>query len=486
MLTKFKGWYKTFKAFLAPAIAWIKQAGIDIKKAFFGLFGQNGKKTEGASIAESMQKAFSTPEGTKNVFKNLITTLKNAWEGLKTFIKELYKSVNESVGGAFTKFGNALKGIWDFLKGNWKWIVGGLAIAGIAKLAWTVFSFIRLLKQIQAAKLGVGAKQFSRKMLEIAGAIAIIVASIVVITTLKSEELNHALLVVGGIGAFLAAISWIGSKSKGSGAIGKGMLAMAAGIYIVILAIKKVYDILGKMDDPARMNKSLIIVGGLLIGLALISRLMGGKKFSKNWKPIIALAAGIWIVVRALKPLGKMEWGELGKMAAGLVVIGVVFGALIAVSKAGGAGGAPKLAGMIAIAGGIWLLLKALKPIASMEWGDLGKMGVTLGALTIAIGLMLKLASLQSPASGFGALLALAGMAGVIWTVGDALSKVQNVDTEVIWAFTIGVSLMIAALAAASFTSGLSALAGVNTALGGGALCSYIFLRRCAREDSKG
>ena len=149
-----------------------------------------------------------------------------------------------------------------------------------------------------------------------AGAIAIVVGAIYAITQMDQTKIGTAIKIVGGITAVLFVLSALGNiPGLGkSDKVGIGMGAMAAGVFLIVQAIKNMAEMLGPTNDWKPLIPAMVIIGGILLAMVLMSRGLKGTKFDGNWKTIIAMAASVWIIVQALKPLKDLDKAQLQKM----------------------------------------------------------------------------------------------------------------------------------------------------------------------------
>ena len=290
-------------------------------------------------------------------------------------------------------------------------------------------------------------------MKSMATAILILAVALRVIGGLNWEELAVGLVGVAGLAAILVATS----KILGSG----GTTAIKGALQMVIFAaaitiLASVCETLSYFSWE-ELAKGLIGVGVLLGAVALF---MNTAKFSgksiTTATGIVILAAAIKVLASACKDFAYMEWGEIGK---GLATVGVLLAELAIFTNLTGNAKHVVSTGiaMIAIAAAMKIFVSAVKDMASMSWGDLGKgllgMAGALTMLTIALNLMPK----GMISKGLG-LIAVASALTILYSV---LSKMGNMSWESIGKglLTLGGSLLILA-------AGLHAMKGT---LGGSA-----------------
>lgn len=201
-------------------------------------------------------------------------------------------------------------------------IVGALGIVGVFKLIKKIKNAVESLlnlaqsvadipKNINEALHGKEKpKDIGDKMLKIAAALAIVVAAIYVLGQMKAEDAWRGIAIV---------------------------LLIMAGLTACIIALKLFF----KKNDMTQ------------------NRLKAIDKFILMF---LGIAVSVAILVNALKPLAGTDWGDLGKMGAGLVVC---LGALLAVAfllrKTKNNKFDPKaMASLLAVAASVYILVQAL------------------------------------------------------------------------------------------------------------------------------
>lgn len=487
-------WFNKIGDFFAPIIAKIKAFKDSLKQALRDLLDPAGLR-KGDSLWTILKDTFASPEGATEFINRVVDKVKATWETLKQKIVEIFTG-KKGVAGSPTKIPGAigmvasaftsdisgyangmlkpgangevpgplggvlgfLESVWGWLKKNWGWLVGGLLAVGIVKVALNISSIGKSLANIGKALSGVKSKaekfkDISQSMLMIAGAVAIVVGAIYAITQMDQTKIGTAIAIVGGITAVLFVLSALGNiPGLGkSDKVGIGMGAMAAGVFLIVQSIKSMAKMLEGVTSWTDLIPAMGIIAGILLAMVLMSKGLNNTRFNGNWKTIIAMAASVWIIVQALKPLKDLDKAQLQKMGAGLIAIGAMMALLVFVSKAGKNQKVNGLKGFMRFALGIWILIGALRPLADMDYGSLGKMGLVLGAVTAAFYVMGKAVKRLPKSAATSGVALMAGMAGMIFVLGDALNKIKGVSWGQILAFTGGITLVIGAMTTMSF-----------------------------------
>jgi len=227
-------------------------------------------------------------------------------------------------------------------------------------------------------------------LLKIAGAIAVITASVVALSLIDSEALTKALTAMAvGFAQLMAAfaiITKISAGPKGAGSfvlIATGMTVLATAILILAGAAA----ILGNLDwdELGKGLGAIIVLMGVMVGA---SKLLSGSAGSLilAGAGMILLATGLSILAGAVKIFATMDWGEMAKGMVGLAgALLIVAGAMQLMPAT-----APLLgAGLLLLAIGVNILAGALLIFATMSWEEIGKgMAALAGGLLIIAGAM--------------------------------------------------------------------------------------------------
>lgn len=266
-------------------------------------------------------------------------------------------------------------------------------------------------------------------------------------STLKSVMSNTRLL--WQLFTVLASLALVASLG-GEGALktGVGIALISASLLILHAAIKK----FGSMD-PAMWKQGLITVGiaiGLFTLFASVARVGLGDP-AKVGKAVLMMSAALLVVYLSVKKLGELNPRVL---VQGMSSIVIIFGLFAALSSAMKASSGAKTGPIIAMAVAIGVLAGALAVLTLFSWGDLLKGTITLGAVMLAFGKAMQMASKASfdkkALIGFGA--AVAALGGIAF----ALYKLSGQNWASLATAAGGISACLLAIAATmKITSGL-------------------------------
>lgn len=202
---------------------------------------------------------------------------------------------------------------------------------------------------------------------------------------------------------------------------GASLVALATSIGLLILALLPLSNM-----EPAGLIKMGVSLFAILEMLALFTKQVSFIK-GAGMGQLILVAGSIWILMQALMPLANLEWEQLGKLGAGLAVTMWVLAEFINNTQSMKGTG---MGNVLLVAASIWVLMQALLPLAKIDWGDLAKMGVGLlvvaGVVTAMTHLMGDLNILQ----GAGIAVMLIGLATVMLAFGFAMSSLTGLSWD--------------------------------------------------------
>ena len=229
-------------------------------------------------------------------------------------------------------------------------------------------------------------------LLKIAAAIAILAASLFLLSTIDPDSLGSAVLAISVLFAELvgsmALMNKFGGKSKLFDSTGSKMIAMSVSILILAAALKSLSGL-----SWEQMAVGLVAISALLWELVAVSIVMSktGSKMIEGSVGLIALATAIKILASACKDFADMSWEEIWK---GLAAIGgLLLGISVFENVAGRANHVVKTGvSMILIAASMKIFASVLSDLATMRWNVIAKgltaMGIALAELAIAMKLM--------------------------------------------------------------------------------------------------
>lgn len=273
--------------------------------------------------------------------------------------------------------GGILAVLGKFLHSGFKFDIGNGLIENI------VDTFEELTGTLKAMQTDLRASA----LLKIAGAVALLTASVLVLSTINSASLTKALVAMSvGFGQLVGALALIEKVSLGASAaklviISGAMILIAGAMLLLSVAIKNLSSL-----GWEEMAKGLIGVG---VGLAILTKattLIASDTAGlvRAGAAMIVISLGLWVLSKAVGSFAELSWGELAK---GLTAIAVSLAVLVtAMNKMPTAGMVQAGIGIVAIAVGLKILATAVEDFAGISWGDMahGLVGIA-GALAVVV-----------------------------------------------------------------------------------------------------
>ena len=301
-------------------------------------------------------------------------------------IRALFSGIGDAISDAF-KAGN-FSSVYDALNTG---LLAGIALA-IRKF------FSNGLKLDFGGGLGAGIKDTfdaltssltalqtniqSRTLLTIAGAIALLTASVVALSLIDSKKLSKAS--DGYVWCFRPVARCYGGSYpclRQAGFIRVPMIAgamilLATAVLILTAAVRNLSSL-----SWEELGKGLAGVGALLLMIVGVSHGLSGASgaIMRTGLAMIPLAIGLLILSKAVKSFSNMKWGEMAKgltaLAGSLTIIAVAMNLMPPNMLLTAAG-----SGIVALAlNGIAL---ALKSMGGMSWEGIAKSLVYVGRLS--------------------------------------------------------------------------------------------------------
>lgn len=302
------------------------------------------------------------------IFKEFGASAKEAFNSLDT--EKLANVINSGL------IAGILAGIKGFLKGAQELTSSAGDVIGSIKN--TVNAIKDVLNSLGEAIDAWKQSKKAETMMMIAKAVAIMAASLTVLSMIKPERL------AGGIGALTATIGELvgaflllgkfGGKTK-SAKLG-AMVAMASSVLILAGAAAKLASI-----DSGKLVSSIVALGSIMGGMTTVSVVLSktGGKFMKGATGMIAFATAIRIMASAVNAMSGLSWEELARGLVGIGTLCVELGAFLAVSKFDKLG-VLKGTGLILLATALNILQSAVAKFGSMNLNEIQNGLIAVGA----------------------------------------------------------------------------------------------------------
>ncbi len=360
-----------------------------------------------SSFMDKIKKAFEKLKDVKKVFKNFISGIKSGFSGYKTTLTNFFNTVSKVVRTLIDSLVNAFKNA-DFEKAGKAGIlatllliankirkgVGGItdsieklnvleSIKGILDSVKDVFSQMK--SSLESWQKDLDAK----RLLKLAGAVAILSLSILVLSSIPPGKLLMAgyaisMLFIMLVGAMKMFEEFFDPKkmrqlSKSSGIF----IKFAAGILVLSIAMK----MLSKMSWPEIGRGIVALAGTCTLLVAAMKVISTNKNDMKNaTNGLIKFAISVLLMAVAFKQLSKLSWSEIGRgiaAMAGIVVLIAGFEKIIDKKKSKAI--TRVATAMILIAAAMLLFVKVFQAFGGMDWKVMGKGAAALGGILAII-----------------------------------------------------------------------------------------------------
>lgn len=356
----------------------------------------------------------------KESFKSLVDKGKeysDKFSGYTDTIVSAFKWMQENIA-------KGAKGILDTLSElNWGAIgtvAAGLGIIYVCKKLVEVIKLLRkpfetisdVLKSFEgvmnafATKVKAEALEIKSKAIRnIAVSVAILAASLIALSKVKTGDLIKAGIALGALAGGLTLLSLaLGAASKLGAFSGsyKSMLALAASLYILVKTLQKMEKL-----DSASLDRNLMVLGGLMFSMFGFAAIMGKfvPKLSEGSKMLIVMAIAVNLLVRAL---GKMQGMDMETAAISAGVISVMMLALAGASKIASAISPSSFLTAITAAIALNVLIGAIKNVTKINidqiTNNLGKFVIVFGMMAGLL-LITRLAGKNAKSAGAGILM---------------------------------------------------------------------------------
>lgn len=379
------------------------------------------------------------------------------WDYISAWLKDLGKNM----ANAFSA--DDFNGVVDLLNVG---LLGGIIVMfkkflnnmdqmGTGIVAQIKGSLEQVTKTLSAMQTQLKAKA----LMEIAIALGVLTASIVVLASIDSAALTKAMVAISiGFAQLVATMTALDKIVGSAGDAGKmGLVAISLNLVATsMVVLAGAIKILASMSWE-EMAKGM---GGLAAGLALMLGAM--EVISTDPAGLIsssvamtAMATSMVILAGAVKAFATMSWGDMAKglvgVAGGLGLI-VLAMQVVPIGQMLAAGVA-----MIPLATGLVILAGAVKLFATMDWGQIGKGLVGLAGALVIVALAMNLMPLTLPITAVGMVIlsaALVTLAGAVALMGNmklgTLAKGLGGFAAMLLILVVAVNAMSGAMAGAA------------------------------------
>lgn len=462
-LTSFESLVNFFKGIFTV----VQRVGAAVGKFFAGII-RNGDLNQVMKIINSglisglLIKLSSVLKGFKQISDNACNILEDLSGILQSYQRDIDAKMLLKIAGAV---GILVASVWVLSS-----IDGAALTKSIGAIALLMTELMVAFKVF--AKYNDGQKILARNSLAlISMSISLLILG-AAIKKIGSLSFGQMITGLAGLAGALFILIEVIKKMPKKGTIKKktdGLLGLSISLLVLASALKK----MGSMDLLTIVKGISVMFVSLLTITKIISKMNPEKAIAKSLS-LFVLATSMVVLAGALKLLGSMSWGEIGRgltaMGGALAILTIAMNSInsgnktamkvmgsggFASAKASSGGAIGKSFALLGATMSLVVLGGALKILGTMNWSDIGRslaaMGGALALLIVAMKIMGS--SVKTALAGSGALIIAANSLVILG---------------------LGLKLL-GSMKWSSILKGLVALAGVLTVLGvaGGVMAAF-------------
>ena len=285
-----------------------------------------------------------------------------------------------------------------------------------------------------------GVAKISGIMFSIGGAIALLALALKTMDGLSSDDKTYknAVVLIALIGVLGVVAVALGERvpqlSKGSIAI----IAFASAVYILAKALKSI----GKIDKNS-LNRSFATLVGLILALSIAAQGLKGLSFSGG-VGLIAMAIALKVLMSVLDDLCNFDGNRIAESLLTIIGILYILAALMAITNLAGTNAAKGGIGTLALAAAMYIMVKAIKAVAEISPDDLKRMTPILISLLGIFGVLIAVSNLAGQfAHRAGMMLMMA--AGSLLILTGVIVVLKNMSPDGLWR-AVGVIAVLEAM----------------------------------------
>lgn len=395
--------------FFAPLIDQFKRAGSALSGAFSDLFSGAASSLDFTDFLNAVNTGlFLALFLTFRRFSKAITDVSKAASGvlnqvtsnLKTMQADVRADMILKIAGALALLAAAV-----FLLAQTDPQSLGLALGAVVTMLTALVIAMKVLEK-QVNKFSGGAKlvAVATGMVIMAVALAAMAAAVYLFGKMDFKTLEQGLL--GALQAMALMTAAAVAMSKGGA--GANMIGAATGLLIMSVALTALAGavLLYARLDTNTLTEGLLKIGGALLVLGVGMRLMQG---TLGGAAAMAIVAGSLIILAgALRLFANFS---LGEMIKGLITMGGAM-LILVVGLNAMSGTIPGALAMLVAAQSMKVLAEAMKMMGDLSWGDVGKgLLILVGAIALFAAVGAVIAPVVPVMLGLAGALALIGAA---------------------------------------------------------------------------
>lgn len=285
-----------------------------------------------------------------------------------------------------------------------------------------------------------GIAKISGIMFSIGGAIALLALALKTMDGLSSDDKTYknAVVLIALIGVLGVVAVALGKRVPQLSKGSIAIIAFAAAIYILAKALKSISKI-----DKDGLNRSFATLVGLILALSIAAQGLKGLSFSGG-VGLIAMVIALKLLMSALDDLCNFDGNKIAENLLTIISILGILAALMAITNLAGTNAATGGIGMLALAAAMYTMVKAVKAMAEISQDDLKRITPILISLLGIFGVLIAVSNLAGQfAHRAGMMLLMA--AGSLLILTGVIVVLKNMSPDGLWK-AVGVIAVLEAM----------------------------------------
>ena len=285
-----------------------------------------------------------------------------------------------------------------------------------------------------------GIAKISGIMFSIGGAIALLALALKTMDGLSSDDKTYknAVVLIALIGVLGAVAVALGERVPQLSKGSIAIIAFAAAVYILAKALKSISKI-----DKDSLDQSFATLVGLILALSIAAQGLKGLSFSGG-VGLIAMVIALKLLMSTLDDLCNFDGNKIAENLLTIIGILGILAALMAITNLAGTNAATGGIGMLALAAAMYIMVKAVKAMAEISQDDLKRITPILISLLGIFGVLIAVSNLAGQfAHRAGMMLLMA--AGSLLILTGVIVVLKNMSPDGLWK-AVGVIAVLEAM----------------------------------------
>lgn len=273
-----------------------------------------------------------------------------------------------------------------------------------------------------------GIAKISGIMFSIGGAIALLALALKTMDGLSSDDKTYknAVVLIALIGVLGVVAVALGERVPQLSKGSIAIIAFAAAVYILAKALKSISKI-----DKDSLNRSFATLVGLILALSIAAQGLKGLSFSGG-VGLIAMVIALKVLMSVLDDLCNFDGNRIAENLLTIIGILGILAALMAITNLAGKNAATGGIGMLALATAMYTMAKVVKAMAEISPDDLKRITPILISLLGIFGVLIAVSNLAGQfAHRAGMMLMMA--AGSLLILTGVIVILKNMSPDGLW-----------------------------------------------------